>query len=112
MILIFRLALLAGLAVVIVGSLLPGGSVSGVAVSDKIQHLAGYAFLGFTAQPALGRQLSSLGIGIGLGLLGVALELAQALVPGRSSDPIDIAANLAGVAAGLLAGWRLRPAAP
>jgi len=92
------------IAVVVTGSLLPGNSaalrwLAMLHVSDKAEHFLAYAVLawfpGWLYSRASG--LSACGM---LFALGVALEIAQTAVPGRSCELMDALADLAGVLSG------------
>jgi VanZ family protein len=103
-------------AVVVVASLMPSGSVPTPPVLgfDKIEHFVAYAVLAawFTGLYPRSRYLL---IAILLALLGLAIEvLQQAMGLGREADPFDLMADLAGIGAGLwlgatvAGGWALR----
>jgi len=98
-----RLWFLAILAVVI-GSLLPGGSPALRAlgllhVNDKVQHFAAYMVLAWF--PVwLGSRPAAMAACLKLIGLGIALELAQLAVPGRSCEFMDAMADLGGVLCG------------
>lgn len=88
---------------------------------DKLVHALGYAALAFWfAQlvPAAGR--SRWLVALGFTALGAGLELAQALVPWRSTEGWDVAADALGAFAGAAAAGfaairvldRLRPDPP
>jgi VanZ family protein len=89
------------LAGVILGSLVPTGRVPHPGVSDKLVHAGAYFFLaiwfgGLTYRSAHGVVL------LGLLALGAALEVLQgAMHLGRTADLMDLAANAAGIVAGL-----------
>lgn len=88
---------------VAVGSLLPSLPDVSAGVSDKFMHFAAYGALAFLFMGAVGRR-RWLRITLGLLALGAAIELAQATLTGtRSGEWLDMAANAAGVAAGLRA---------
>jgi hypothetical protein len=100
--------LIGGLCVL---SLLPAQEMPSLAVSDVVQHAAGYGvlMLWFAGLLARGRWL---GIAFAFVVLGVGLEWLQgALGIGRVADPRDAAANALGVLLGLalahlgLGGW-------
>jgi VanZ family protein len=107
-----RILWLAAAAAVIVGSLLPGSSLPMRAlgeldISDKVLHFAAYALLAFLPSlhegwPALAAALA------GAVALGVALEFAQRLSPGRNFEIADMAADTCGVLCGLLLALPLR----
>jgi VanZ family protein len=87
-------------------ALLPGRVAERVWVMGWREHVAGFAALTLAGMAAAG-----LGPGwrVAAGTLGlgVAVELAQRLVPGRGFQFEDIAADAAGVAAGWAAAWAL-----
>jgi hypothetical protein len=88
---------------VAVGSLLPSLPDVSAGVSDKFMHFAAYATLAFLFMGAVGRRHWRR-TALGLLALGAALELAQATLTGaRSGEWLDMAANAAGVSAGLVA---------
>jgi VanZ family protein len=96
------------LVVVIVGELLPGDSapmvlLSSTNISDKVFHFVAYMGLAFL--PMLGfRPLAGIACAGSMILLGIALEFAQTLVPGRSYEVADMVANTLGVCTGIAAG--------
>jgi VanZ family protein len=110
------------IAGVVTGELLPGDSaamhwIGAVGVSDKILHSAAYTLLAFI--PVFGFRLRAGLISAGVTvLLGVALEFAQTLVPGRSYEVADMVANALGVGAGIGLGllgrqlWNRKPVRP
>lgn len=72
---------------------------------DKIAHV-----LLFTAVAALG-VLAGFPTGwlvLGLLLQGIVSEAAQGAIPGRGSDPVDLLADVIGIAAGVTLGSWLR----
>ena len=89
----FRLAFAVAAIAVIVGSLLPAGSLPPVGVSDAHQHLAAYAALAVLAWNAFPTRRSALWLMLLLPLLGIALELAQMAVPGRTAEVSDAVAG-------------------
>jgi VanZ family protein len=89
----FRLAFAAAVVAVIVGSLLPRGTVPPVGLSDKHQHLAAYAVLAALAWGAFPTRRAALWLMLLLPLLAIALEFAQTLVPGRSGEVADAVAG-------------------
>jgi hypothetical protein len=110
------------IAGVITGELLPGDSapmqwIGAAGVSDKVLHSAAYTLLAFI--PVFGFRLRAGLISAAVTvLLGVALEFAQALVPGRSYEVADMVANALGVGAGIGLGllgrklWNRKPVRP
>ncbi|HVX65453.1 MAG TPA: VanZ family protein [Bryobacteraceae bacterium] len=99
---------LAAVAVVITGELLPAASapmqwLGAFEISDKVMHFSAYVLLAFI--PCFGFPLGTgLSLSALLIALGVALEFAQKLVPGRSFDLKDALANALGVALGAVLG--------
>jgi hypothetical protein len=91
-----------GIGGVIVSSLLPAGDLPPVFPGgDKLEHGLGYGLLAaFAVQLFVPR--AALRAGVGLVLLGIALELAQgAFTTTRSMDPWDALADACGVGLGL-----------
>jgi VanZ family protein len=92
------------LASVAAGELLISGSdplerLSGGIVSDKTLHFGAYMLLALV--PGLGLQFSSaLACVVVSEIVGVALEFAQRMVPGRTCDLYDVLANTAGLLVG------------
>ena len=95
---------------VIVGSLLPGSTVSAIHVSDKVMHAGSYFVLMVWFAGFCRRGLYPT-IAIVLHALGIGLDLLQLLTETRSFDWYDVAANSGGVVLGfalsllLLGGW-------
>ena len=91
------------IALVVVASLLPAMLLPQVpAGGDKFEHFGAYALLALAAVQlfAAGRAVAR--AGIGLVVLGVALEFAQgALTTSRQMDAYDALANTLGVVTGL-----------
>ena len=92
-------------ALVLVATSIPGGSVpDGPAGADKLVHFGLYAVLGALAARARLQELRGPVIpGMALVLVAVALfavvdEAHQQLIPGRSADARDVAADVAGAA--------------
>lgn len=100
-------------ALVVIGSLVPGQAIEAVHVSDKAMHAGAYFvlmvwFAGFyrhAAYPIIATVLIA---------LGLTLDLLQLLTDTRQFDWYDVAMNSAGVILGLvlstvlLGGWCLR----
>ncbi len=73
--------------------------------ADKLVHLLLFALLAGTLRWRFGPALVGLGI---VAVYAVASELIQGFaLPNRSGDPLDVVADLAGVAAGWLLACRL-----
>jgi VanZ family protein len=95
-------ASLALVALVVWGSLQTAFETGGAHGFDKFQHFGTYLFLAAWFTGLVARQRYWLVVAglLGLGLL---MELGQyAMQAGRMGDPYDMAANTAGVAAGVL----------
>lgn len=101
---------LLAVAVVCVASLTPPPPMELPRHGDKVEHLLAYAALAAAAVQVFRPGRALWAAGIGLVLMGVALELAQgALTQTRMADPADALANTAGVLLGLgtrLTRWR------
>jgi VanZ family protein len=92
----------AGAVAVIVLSLLPGKELPSLGVSDKIEHAAAYALLGLAGGLAFPSRRATIALLLLLPLLGIALEIAQLVVPQRSSDVADALADWIGAVLTLL----------
>lgn len=98
----------------VVASLVPGQNLPHTGVSDKFEHTVGYMLLTLWFTGVYPRT-SYVRIGIGMFLLGIAIEIAQGAMPfGRQTDFRDVIANTLGIAAGIavamigLGGWAQR----
>jgi|HigsolmetaAR201D_1030396.scaffolds.fasta_scaffold01081_5 VanZ family protein len=99
---------------VIVVSLIPGQKLPQVGISDKVEHALAYAMMTLWFTGMYPRS-SYLRVALGMFALGVAIEIAQALLPfGREMDVRDVIANTVGIAIGIaaalagLGGWAQR----
>jgi len=93
-------------AAVVVGSLLPGGPGTDLGHMDKLAHFLAYGVLA-TWFSGLVTRAWYWRVAVGLAALGLGLEVLQEMMArGRTGDPMDMAANLAGTAAGLALGLR------
>jgi VanZ family protein len=89
---------------VIVGSLLPADELPAppFAGFDKLEHAFGYGVLSAYAMMLFARRRTQAWAAVGLVVLGMAIEIAQARwTSSRSGDPTDVLADLVGVLAGL-----------
>ena len=90
------------IAVVVIGSLLPGKDLPPLPVSDKLEHFAAYAALSAGAVQLFVRRLSWGFVCVLLVLMGIGLEVLQAQMGlGRMLDRNDALANTIGVLIGL-----------
>ena len=89
-----------GLLAVIALSVIPQGAMPDIGVSDKLGHIAAYAALALAGGIAYRRARSLFMLAAGLLLLGVGLELVQALLPGRLASGYDLLANMVGITLG------------
>lgn len=103
-----RICFVAGIVIVVVGSLSPQPTPQLFHSSDKLVHIFAYAALGVAG--AIGypkRSMTILLIG-GLTTMGGAIEIAQIYVPGRDGALLDVAANALGSALGVAGGRWLK----
>lgn len=97
-----RLAFYLGLLIVVALSLMPQDSVPAPGLWDKAGHVLAYAALATAGGIGYRGRRSFFLVGLGLLLLGAALELAQSFLPDRIASLHDILANAIGIALGLL----------
>ena len=90
-------------------SVWPEGVVSDRHHLDKVGHFTAYAALAFLPALFASSLRQVLIIASGICLIGLGLEAAQMLLPGRVPSLLDTAANLAGAIAGTGAGFVARP---
>jgi VanZ family protein len=96
-----RLALL--LAVVVCLVPMPKSPLS-IEGGDKLEHALGWLLITLWYAQLAVRPRALFARACGFVALGAAIELAQSLTWWRSADPWDLAANMAGVATGVLLG--------
>ena len=92
------------IAGVIVGSLLPADELPlpQIAGFDKLEHAFGFCVLSAYAVMLFARRRTQAWAAVGLVVLGIAIEIAQARwTSSRTGDPGDVLADLIGVLAGL-----------
>ena len=90
------------IALVVVGSLLPGKDLPQVHVNDKVEHFLAYALLSAGAVQLFARRLSWGFVCVLLVLMGIGIEYMQAQMGlGRMLDRNDALANTVGVLLGL-----------
>jgi hypothetical protein len=79
----FKLAFAIATLMVAVLSLLPGNDLPAVGISDKFEHIIAYAVLALLGGLAIPG--ATVLLAVGLSALGVAMEICQMVVPGRSA---------------------------
>ena len=93
-----RIAFYGAGALVAALSLAPSAALPLTSIGDKVEHVIAYAVLGL-----LGVASSKRGVVrtiLGLAAFGTTIELLQAFSPGRSPDPLDVVADIAGAGLG------------
>jgi VanZ family protein len=70
---------------------------------DKIVHCAGYMVLALLAQPVFSTRRAALIAALCMIPFGIAMEIGQEFVPGRSADGFDALANSFGALMGIAA---------
>jgi hypothetical protein len=93
-------------AIVVVGSLMPGHVVASFSVRDKVLHAGSYFVLMVCFAGIYRRGLYPV-VAVVLLALGLGLDVLQLLTETRSFDWYDVAANCAGIVAGLVLSWAL-----
>ena len=88
-----KIAFAIGVFTVVILNLLPARSLPSIGVSDKLEHFAAYALLGLIAGCAFPTQRATILLMAFLSTLGIALELGQWFVPGRSAETFDAIAS-------------------
>jgi VanZ family protein len=84
--------------VVAVLSLLPSTTLPPTSIGDKVEHVIAYAVLGLLR--AASSERGVMRVILGLFVFGAAIEMLQTFSPGRSPDPLDVVADVAGAALG------------
>jgi VanZ family protein len=97
-----RIAFYFGLLLVVALSLIPQDSVPAQNLSDKAGHAMAYAALALAGGIGYRGLRSLILVGLGLLLLGAALELAQSVLPDRMASLHDVLANAIGIVLGSL----------
>jgi VanZ family protein len=83
------------------GSLQPSLAPPGENQVDKMVHLVAFAVLSGLGWVAWERPAARVAMLVGLVALGVGIEACQTAIPGRKGSALDVAADLAGLAAGI-----------
>lgn len=92
-------------AAIVFGSLLPGSVISAVSVWDKLEHATAYGLLTLWMTGMLDRRRYAWAALVAF-LLGLSLEgLQGALTATRQADPLDLVANLSGIAVAWTLAW-------
>lgn len=103
-----RLLLIIGVIAIAVVSLVPSATLPRTGIGDKWAHFVAYGALAATAALGFSRAWSLIVVLVGLGAMGVVLEGAQSLVPGRVTEIADAVANLGGVLFVFTLWWLVR----
>jgi len=103
------IAWVALLVAVIVLSVLPGQALPAVGVDDSLMHWLVYVPLALLPTVAIASRLTASLAAILMAPLGLVLEVAQMVAPGRRFEWSDVAADALGVMAGMVLGWLVRP---
>ncbi len=98
-----RIVWVGGIVILVAGSLVPASWLPRIVSGGESLHFAAYFLLAIV--PCWSERTSlALASGVAILALGVALEFAQRLSPGRAFEVSDIVADAAGVLFGLAAG--------
>ena len=95
-----------GVLITLVVSLMPPPFSGGVALGDKIVHLAGYGVLMFWWAQLIVQARWRLALAVVL--FGIAIEWLQGFTPNRQTDAFDVLAN----SSGMLLGWLVAHLSP
>ncbi len=98
-----QMAFVVGLLAVIALSVLPQEALPDPGIWDKLSHVMAYGALTLAGGLGFRGLRSLLLVGIGLLILGIALEIAQAALAYRSASAYDALANLIGISLGSIA---------
>jgi VanZ family protein len=98
-----RIAFIVGLLAVILLSLLPQEVLPDPGTWDKLNHVMAYGVLALAGGLGFRGLRSLLFVGIGLLILGIALEITQTALTSRSASAYDALANLIGISFGSIA---------
>jgi VanZ family protein len=97
---------LLAIVVLVVVCLLPGSDMPQLSVSDKLEHALAFLLLSSAAVQLFLRGKPLAIVVLGLLALGVAIELAQALLTtSRMMEAGDVVADAVGVAIGIVSAW-------
>ena len=96
-----------GIVVVTFASVTPQSYLPPTEVWDKAQHFLAYAALGGVGWLGYPDRRHMIMLFFGLMALGIGLEAAQTLVPGRFPSVVDAMANTLGALAGLIVSSRI-----
>ena len=103
----------AAICVVLIGSLSPSDSalmrtVDGLDINNKILHFSAYVCLAILPVLGIRKRNKALMAAASMVLLGLLVEFAQNLVPGRTPEVADEVANILGVASGIAIAFPFR----
>ena len=93
-----RIAFYAAGALVAALSLAPSAALPPTSIGDKVEHVIAYAVLGLLGATSWKRRIMR--VMLGLAAFGVTIEMLQTFSPGRSPDPLDVVADIAGAGLG------------
>ena len=103
---LLRIAFYGASALVAALSLAPSATLPPTSIGDKVEHVIAYAVLGLLGVASSERGVTR--VILGLAAFGIAIEMLQTLSPGRSPDPLDVAADIIGASLGCGAAIVLR----
>ena len=95
---LLRIAFYAAAALVAAVSLVPSTTLPPTSIGDKMEHVIAYAVLGLFGAASSERGIMR--VILGLAAFGLAIEVLQIFSPGRSPDPLDAVADIAGAGLG------------
>ncbi len=98
-----QMAFVIGLLAVILLSLAPPEALPDPGTWDKLNHAMAYGALALAGGLGFRGLRSLLFVGIGLLILGIALEITQTVLTSRSASAYDALANLIGISLGSIA---------
>ena len=95
-----------GILALVVVCLLPAPDLPQVALNDKLEHAMAFAVLSYSAVQLFVRGRPLAIVAAGLLVLGIGIEVAQALLTTtRAMELADVVADAAGIAAGMALAW-------
>ena len=95
-----------GILGLVVVCLVPAPDLPQVALNDKLEHALAFAVLSYSAVQLFVRGRPLAIVAAGLLVLGIGIEVAQALLTTtRAMELADVVADAAGIAAGMALAW-------